>query len=57
MKKRFADTSYYLAITNSRDQYHAAAKNLVTSFDGEIVTTQFVLTEVGDALSAPKDRP
>ena len=52
----FADTFYFLALLNGGDQHHAAA----TRYDAalpSLLTTAWVLTEVGDALSAPENRP
>jgi hypothetical protein len=56
MIKRFADSSYYLALTNLQDEAHSTAVALTKDFDGTLVTTSWVLTEVGDALAGPLDR-
>ena len=48
----FADTAYYVALTNPRDQYAAAAANWTVSFDGVMVTTAWILTEVANFLAA-----
>lgn len=47
----FADTSYYLALLNRADAWHAVATRMSQSVRGRIVTTDFVLVEVGNALS------
>lgn len=55
MKPLFADTFYFLALLNAGDQAHRRA----LQFEAEaapLVTTAWVLTEVGDALSAPENR-
>ena len=54
MNALFADTFFFLALLNDRDAAHAKA----LSFDGTapLVTTGWVLMEVGDALSAPENR-
>jgi predicted nucleic acid-binding protein len=52
----FGDTVYFLALVNARDQLHAQAKELSRQPPGSLVTTEWVLTEVGDALSAPGAR-
>jgi predicted nucleic acid-binding protein len=57
MSRVFADTSYYVALMGERDQHHAAAVALAEAFFGEIITTDFVLTEVGNWLSRTADRP
>jgi predicted nucleic acid-binding protein len=56
MKIPFADTSYYLALLNARDQYHQQAKQASSRLQGQIVTTTWVLTEVADAFSKPGQR-
>lgn len=44
----FADTAFYVAAVNPRDELHAAATALLTTFAGKIVTTEFVLVEVAN---------
>jgi predicted nucleic acid-binding protein len=56
MRRAFADSYFYLALADPRDADHAKAKEIGSAFDGAIVTTQWVLVEVADALCAPKDR-
>jgi predicted nucleic acid-binding protein len=56
MNAVFADTSYYVALLGERDQYHAKAVALAGSYYGRIVTTDFVLLEVGNWLSRTADR-
>lgn len=56
MKPRFADTFYYLAMVNPRDQAHRLVMERAGSLLGPVVTTAWVLTEVGDALAAPAFR-
>jgi len=57
MNVAFADTSYHIALMGERDQYHAEAVAVAQAFDGRIVTTDFVLLEVGNWLSRTADRP
>lgn len=57
MKTVFADTYYYLALLNKRDQGHVKATELASESDLIVITTEWVLTELGDALSAPNQRP
>jgi uncharacterized protein len=55
MSAVFVDTSYYLALLNENDEYHAAA----LAKSGEltsIVTTAWVLTELADAMCRPRHR-
>ena len=56
MRPVFADTVYYLALTNPRDQYAAAAAQFTARFSGAVVTTAWVLTEVASALARGPDR-
>lgn len=53
----FADTFYYLALANPHDESHERAKAITRSLQGGIVTTEFVLIEVADAMSLPESRP
>lgn len=54
--RRFADTFYYLALLNVDDAWHERAVALSESLGGTTVTTAWVLTELGDALSSPARR-
>ena len=56
MNRGFADTSYYIALMGEHDQHHAAAVAHAQAFYGEIITTDFVLLEVGNWLSRSADR-
>lgn len=57
MKATFADSFYFLALLNRNDQAHARAVLAGSELHGRLVTTDFVLLEVGDSYSAPEDRP
>lgn len=56
MKTTFADSVFFLAMMNVRDSCHRKAVALSDTLAGRIVTTQWVLVEVGDAFSKPQDR-
>ncbi len=56
MKTIFGDTYYFLAVGNNRDQGHQRAVQYAASYTGQIITTEWVLTEVADALSSPIQR-
>ena len=56
MKTVFADTYYFLAVGNNRDQGHPRAAEYASTYHGRIMTTEWVLVEVGDALSSPEQR-
>jgi predicted nucleic acid-binding protein len=53
----FADTGFYVAITNSRDALHSRALAFIAGYSGRIVTTEFVLVEVGNFFSRASVRP
>jgi hypothetical protein len=52
----FADSYYYLAFVNESDAGHRRALEFSRSYQGRAVTTEWVLTEVADALSGPEQR-
>ena len=56
MNRVFADAFYFVALLNRADQYHAKATAAATQLRGEIVTTEWVLTEVADALADSASR-
>lgn len=53
---KFADTSYLLALLNPNDEFHKAATALSATLDEVVVTTMWVLTELGDALHQGRNR-
>ena len=56
MKACFADTYYFLALLNARDEAHGRAVALAGSLRRPLVTTTWVLTEVGDGLAETSGR-
>jgi predicted nucleic acid-binding protein len=52
----FADAFALIAWLNPRDTDHALVTAYLDSFTGRLVTTEWVLMEVADALSAPDAR-
>jgi uncharacterized protein len=56
MSSTFADSFFFLAMMNVRDACHNEAVSLSAALSGPIITTQWVLAEVGDAFSKPQDR-
>lgn len=52
----FADTCYFLALSACRDRLHRQALALEASLNQPLLTTEWVLTEVADALAAPATR-
>jgi uncharacterized protein len=55
MDALFADTFYFVALLNSRDAAHIKAVQFDAS-ERSLVTTAWVLTEVGNASSSPENR-
>lgn len=55
----FLDTGHAIALANERDRHHEQAVELskrVSQENRQIITTQAVLTEIGNRLAAPSDR-
>src|SRR5262245_34557269 len=50
MSTAFADSTFYVALLIARDAKHSAAVALAQRWMGSIVTTEYVLTEVGNYL-------
>lgn len=57
MKRVFADTSFFVAAIGRRDAYHKRAVEFMREYDGQVVTTDFVLVELANYLFRIKDRP
>jgi len=56
MNPVFADTFYFLALLNVKDAAHGRARQFSASQNAPLVTTAWVLTEVGDALARSTKR-
>jgi hypothetical protein len=56
MKSVFADTFYFLALLNERDAAHKRAVAASRGAGLALVTTEFVLIELADALCKPQQR-
>src|SRR5437870_795420 len=56
MKAVFADTFYFLALLNQRDAAHKRAVAVSRGPGLTLVTTEFVLIELADALCKPQQR-
>ena len=52
----FADTFALIAWLNPRDSRHALVSTYLAGFTGRLVTTEWVLMDLADALSAPEAR-
>lgn len=53
MTEVFADTSYFYALLSPADDAHAKAHELTRKRTEKLVTTAWVLTELGNTLSPP----
>jgi predicted nucleic acid-binding protein len=53
----FADTFYYLALVNPKDAGHAKAVAFARTSTRPMVTTDWVVTEIADALCDAANRP
>jgi uncharacterized protein len=52
MTRAFGDSFYFIALLNARDFCHAEAREVTMQLQGRtIVTTRWILAEVGNALS------
>ena len=49
--KVFGDAVFYVALINRKDEHHERVMEWARGLTGEIVTTQWVLTEVADAFA------
>ena len=56
MKRVFVDTSFYVALVGPRDELHERATDLLKGFSGKMITTDFVLVELGNFLSKMRER-
>ena len=52
----FADTFYFLGLLNRADESHAKCVAFSQRFQGELVTTEYVLVELADGLASPRYR-
>ncbi len=55
MTRVFADTFYFLALLNKHDDAHAKAVSFSGLID-ELVTTEWILTELADGLASSRHR-
>jgi len=56
MRPVFADTSYYVALLGPNDAHHQRALKWSQRLLGRVVVTEYVLVELGSALSGAEDR-
>ena len=53
----FVDTFFFVALLSEGDRAHKRAINVLNGLRSRLLTTEWVLTEVGDAMADPTDRP
>ena len=56
MNTLFADTSFFVAYLNVRDSYHESALKYMADSTDRIVTTEWVLAELGNYLAEGPNR-
>ncbi len=56
MSSAFADTSFYVASLNPKDTWHRLATTAGSNWRGTIVTTDYVIVELGNRLCGPSNR-
>ncbi|NLF73740.1 MAG: type II toxin-antitoxin system VapC family toxin [Candidatus Anammoximicrobium sp.] len=56
MKTVFADSFYFLALWNAEDRGHAKALAFTNDYHEAMLTTDWVVVELGDALARPPNR-
>jgi predicted nucleic acid-binding protein len=56
MKKVFADTAFFVAGLNQRDEDHENAKRLAMDYAGQVFTSYWVLLEVANYFAASLNR-
>ena len=56
MSTLFADTSFFVAYLNARDEYHDLALEYMANATDRIVTTEWVLAELGNYLAEGPNR-
>jgi predicted nucleic acid-binding protein len=52
MNAVFADTSYYVALLSTSDRHHQRADEFARTWRGRLVLTDYVIIELGNALSS-----
>ncbi len=52
----FADTSFYVALLSPRDALHLEAMEIARGCGGRIITTEYVMVEVGNWLASSGNR-
>jgi len=56
MTRVFADTAFYIALLNPRDNLHALAHEISRAYRGHVTTTEYVLVELANYFSQGDNR-
>lgn len=56
MKTVFADSFYFFALVNNCDPAHDKAVAFLRTYRGRLLTTDWIITELGDGLANPANR-
>ena len=56
MTRVFADTSFYQALLNPRDAWHSTAREFAQAFRARVLTSEYVLCELGALMSRIRRR-
>jgi predicted nucleic acid-binding protein len=56
MKAIFADTSFYIALFNSRDKNHQKAKQFAAEYEGDVLTSAWIVIELANNLCRTSNR-
>ena len=56
MNRPFADTFFFFAFLNADDSAHREASTFYDAFDGQLLMTEWILTELADGLSGLSGR-
>jgi predicted nucleic acid-binding protein len=56
MRVVFADTSYYVGLLSKSDELHSQATQFASTYRGRVVTTAWILVELGNFLSPVSTR-
>jgi uncharacterized protein len=56
MKTVFADSYFFFALVNPNDPAHTKAVDFVRQYNGRMITTGWIITEIGDGWSKPPQR-
>lgn len=56
MRRVFADTFYFIALLSQDDQAHLRAVEFSDSYNGQMVLTDWIITELADGMAPPASR-